>query len=450
MLAVFALSPFVFAASGCTSTAASHHSGPLHEVPTAELHAFTGYGLSHDGKSLLTVGTDGFMLWSVGDGEPAKKHEWGKPDQARRTGVSQGWGAGSDRLWLEKAAFEARAKAPLLAMSGDRETAACLGEDGILEIRNARDGALLESFEVGTSTTTEAITPRGTKSVEQRRDPECIALSPDGCLLAGGFEDGSISLWSTGSGRFERSFAVAPIGSWACVGKVREVLGTEDAKKTSLEHTFNLVPVTVEMFENGHERGRVTKLAFSSDGSILVAITAPSAYSWDERYRRAVERPNDGAGVTCYCVQRWRVSDGTLLETRHLATRLDSYPYKSNIHGDVALSPDGATFVALDANDALEVFAIAPGSSTVSFTSFPVQGDFVGGFDGERIATIRDGTGEVFVYSARGGKLLSSFAAPFGHGVGTPLEVAVGIAPGEPRVVVSGPERPSFVNVEPK
>lgn len=166
-----------------------------------------------------------------------------------------------------------------LAISPDSKILASGNENGVIRLWRLSDGAMLKTLEEGQTRTVEGLTfshdgrilasggdntirlwrlPEGTPLQTPKRHAgsvTCIAISPDGHVLASGYDDGSVQLWHLPDG-------------------------------------------TVLPALKGHDT-EVTCLVFSPDGKMLASASSARPLS-DIFYRDP-------------CIQFWRLPDGTAL-----------------------------------------------------------------------------------------------------------------------------------------
>jgi len=292
-----------------------------------------------------------------------------------------------------------------LSFSPDNTRLASGSDDSTVRLWNTADGSLLHTFTGHTGTVWN------------------VTFSPDNHTLASGGADGNILLWDTTNNQLLHTLAnggtpssdgvsFSPDGSvLATIGTTSEVQTWNVATGVML-HTATLGPVStyvaaVTYTPDGTQLlavGQYPEFTYYNSADLSVARSLPSEYG---RELGGVGVTPDSAhvvsaGVLDPYLRIWNTATGAL-------ESLISDP-GSHTYGALAISPDGATFVASD-RGSLRVWRISDGAHLLDI---PVPD--MGGQSARAVAWSKDGTklfhpdahGTITIRSASDGTILGT------------------------------------------
>jgi WD40 repeat protein len=294
-----------------------------------------------DGKTLLSLGTDGSQLWEVATGKLLRTYKEFPP-----------------RIWGELPLIES------FALSADGEMAA-LGPV-LVEVATGKVRVLksLEDSATGSGKTRPPEEIAAAPVAESTN--AAVSFSPDGQLLAMGGASGKIRVWQTATLKqlhmlrwqdMENSaLAFSPGGKLMAAGSRHGRIGLWEVATGKQLRTLG----RAQPFET------VTWLEFSGDGKVLASCTANTPYRfWDVATgKQRFELPNNEFGMVLSPDGRLVASWGgdNIIHIREVATRkerrLEGHSQEITC---VAYSPDGKTLVSTGLDQTLRFWDVGTG-----------------------------------------------------------------------------------------
>lgn len=416
--------------------------------------------MTADGQALASAGNDGTVrLWRP-DGTPLGPTQGGHGDRVLAvalspdghsvaSGSADGWvrlgGVGGDELWEVRGHVDA---VTFVSFSDDGRELLTAGDDGIVRRWDTNGNAVDEPFEACadtglTLTLSQAsgqmaavcgdgkvwVWEKGGVRLLRTIDSgwevvhTCVALSPEGTLLALGGADGEVRVFGPEAslvGRFKAhgawvsAVAFSPDGSMIATG------GADETVKLWRVDGVPLGPVL-----HGHT-DVVTALSFSTEGDVIVTGAADATVRlWDSHglLLRAVRAHRSDANGVAF------VGLGDVVATAGADRRLclwdqrgqllqSPQPAHQNFVRTVAASPDGATVATGDADGLLVLWDRQGRSSVVKkahqrelwSTAFSPDGLTIATAGGDHAVRLWDGTGELVRTIDTGAREVSALA----------------------------------------
>ncbi len=258
------------------------------------------------------------------------------------------------------------------------------GRGVIQDIAYSPDGKAIALASASGIVSVATATLEQVNSIESESPVHSVAFSSDGALLAGGLDDGTVSMWDAKSGELLRSLsgpakAVTSV-SFSADGRLLAG-GSTDGTVSVWQIPDGALQVTFK----SHSQA-ITAVLFSPDGQSLFSGSMDASVHQlavpDGKVLRVfggyadagISLSADGtllaaAGAEFYRsekgeVRLWTVADGQLLRT-----------FETPNVTDVAISPDGQLVAATDIDYTASVWNVVSGESTATYTDLKPEGE---------------------------------------------------------------------------
>jgi WD40 repeat protein len=166
----------------------------------------------------------------------------------------------------------------------------------ISSIAFSPDGKTLASIAFWQACIWDAASGKKLREIRLKEPSNAVAISPDGRLLAAGWEEKTLGLWSTATGKMVRELTGQEAPGWSLAfspdGKTLASAGRDP--------DICLWDVATGKKAGQLKHGQVNQLAFSPDGKTLVSAGNITIRFWDVTARkelRRVELKGDDARV---------------------------------------------------------------------------------------------------------------------------------------------------------
>jgi WD40 repeat protein len=351
-------------------TAAKPRSDAEKFQPDVGVHTLVFVG---DGKTLLSLGTDGSQLWDVQTGRLVRRYEQFPPRTAGELPLVAPFALSSDARLVAVGSLQQPGLTVLEVTTGkERPALKGLVLDELMNVAMcfSRDGRLLALGGVpGKIHVWETGTGKELHRLRwQDMENSALAFSPDGKLLAAGSRHGRISLWDVAS------------------GKLLQTLGR------------------AQPFE------RVVTLSFSGDGKVLASCTSNDPFRlWDVATGKQLFQLPSGVMVFSphgQLLASWgpadntiRIQDAATRKERRLEGHSDDVTY-------VAFSPDGKTLASTARDQTLRFWDVGTGKQRFVHKQ---QGELIETLafspDGKLLASAPGPNGQIQLWDPATGKV---------------------------------------------